>query len=79
MAYGKDPTIIPIDLQCELHPAPLWIDIQNPRFSWSYSSEVSHSWSQGSYQIEVMDSEGAVCWNSGSVRGKKSFSVVYAG
>ena len=79
MAYGKDPTIIPIDLQCELHPAPLWIDIQNPRFSWSYSSEVSHSWSQEAFQIEVMDSEGAVCWNSGSVRGKKSFSVVYAG
>src|SRR5690554_6847967 len=71
-------TIVPINLRCELQQAPLWIDIPNPRFSWSFSRNLSPSWRQEAYQIEVTSKEG-LCWDSGEVYGKESFSITYQG
>ena len=79
MACVENSTIIPTNLRCELHPTPLWIDVPNPRFSWNFTPDIAPSWSQETYQIEVLDKEGVVCWDSGPVRSKRSFAVVYGG
>ncbi len=78
MAFVDKQIIVPIDLRCELDRAPLWIDIPSPRFSWSFSPDISPSWRQEAYQIEVISKED-LFWDSGIIYNTDSFSIIYGG
>jgi alpha-L-rhamnosidase len=76
--------LIVSDLKCEYITNPLGIDMQQPRFSWTISSEL-RGVSQSAYRILVAGSpeklhknQGDI-WDSGKVLSDESTNIVYQG
>lgn len=68
------------NLQVEYQPAPLGIDVAQPRFSWQLAATAGERGvSQTAYQIEVKDPKGAVVWDTKKTDGAGSVGVKYAG
>ena len=57
--------------------SPLGID-QTPRFSWVVTTPERGA-CQTAYEIEVVDAQGAVMWNSGKVTSADSYQIAYNG
>ena len=76
--------LIVSDLKCEYITNPMGIDIQQPRFSWTISSEL-RGVSQSAYRILVADNpEGlnkkqGVIWDSGKILSDNSTNIVFQG
>lgn len=76
--------LIVSDLKCEYITDPLGVDIQQPRFSWTISSEL-RGVSQSAYRILVagspkkLDKKHGDIWDSGKVLSDNSTNIVYKG
>jgi alpha-L-rhamnosidase len=56
---------------------PLGID-QAPRFSWVVTTPERGA-CQTAYEIEVVDAQGTMMWNSGKVASADSYQIAYNG
>lgn len=63
-----------VNLKTEFDSNPAWIDFQNPRLSWQYSSEFK----QKSYRIVLSSSEGLV-WDSGEIGSSTQWAILKEG
>ncbi len=76
--------LIVSDLKCEYITNPLGVDVQQPRFSWTISSEL-RGVSQSAYRILVAGSPGKLSkkqgdiWDSGKILSDNSTNIVYQG
>jgi len=76
--------LIVSDLKCEYITNPMGIDIQQPRFSWTISSEL-RSVSQSAYRILVAGNPGKShkeqgdIWDSGKILSDNSTNIVFQG
>ena len=68
------------NLQVEYANTPLGIDVQNPRFSWQMAaSGLERGVYQSAYQLNVMDPNGKVMWDSKKIANDKSLNIEYSG
>ncbi len=79
--------LIPGKLRCQGMVTPPLVDDTTPTFDWSLSSAdiTQRGQMQSGYQILVSDSQDSLAndngnlWNSGQVKGDRSFGITYAG
>ncbi len=74
-ACGNGSTIID-NPRCEYQDSPINIDVQNPRFTWTYRADVG-PYEQTAYQLDLARSEkdlneGRVIWTSGKITSNTS-------
>jgi len=67
-------------LQVEYRPAPLGIDVRQPRFSWQMEATAGERGvAQSAYQIQVRDPKGAIVWDSKKTEGVETLHITYGG
>ena len=71
-------SIQPVHLRCEYLGQPLGIDEPQPRLSWTLESS-RRNVRQSAYQIQVMNTDKALRWDSGRVESDAMAQIVYAG
>ncbi len=79
--------LVPDNLRCEYLVAPMGIDAQQPRLSWTFRDDpaMPRGQQQSAYRILVASSEAALAsdkgdlWDSGQVRSDQSVQLNYAG
>jgi alpha-L-rhamnosidase len=76
--------LLPVQLRCEYLDNPLGIDIQAPRFAWTFISS-GRNQLQSAYEIIVTDDEKLArqgkgsSWSSGKVNSSQNIQIAYAG
>lgn len=65
-------------ITCEHQSCPLAIETQQPRFSWELESDERETF-QTAYQILVRTSEQECIWDSGHIKSKQTYDIVYEG
>lgn len=65
-------------ITCEHQSCPLAIETQQPRFSWKLESDDKDT-VQTAYRILVWTSEQKCIWDSGYIKSKQTYDIVYAG
>jgi len=76
---GQD-GLLPADLRCEYLVDPVGVDTASPRFSWKITPRpAERGVVQSAWQVKVMDSGGALLWDSGKVASRQSVNITYAG
>jgi len=81
---GCSRTVGVTSLTCEYEAEPLSVTASQPLFGWKWQVPDNFSDSQNqavqtAYQLEVVDSEGNVVWNTGVISRRKSQLVQYEG
>ncbi|MGE5419149.1 MAG: family 78 glycoside hydrolase catalytic domain [Chloroflexota bacterium] len=67
-------------LMVEYAPAPLGIDVKQPRFSWQMvAPDGKRGYFQSSFQIVVKDPSGTIVWDSKKISEGNSVGIKYAG
>ncbi len=67
-----------VNLKTEGRTNPVGVDTMAPAFSWQMQSQEIGA-EQTAYQIQVMDEQKNVVWDSGTVETSKSSEIVYEG
>lgn len=65
-------------ITCEHQGCSLAIETQQPRFSWELESDERETF-QTAYQILVRTSEQECIWDSGHIKSKQTYDIVYEG
>ena len=76
----KKEKIMRLKVLCEYMDQPKGLNMDNPRFSWSYE-DVPNNINQKNYQIVVKkeNENGEIVWDSQTVAGKESTNIFYKG
>ncbi|MBE0660065.1 MAG: family 78 glycoside hydrolase catalytic domain [Bryobacteraceae bacterium] len=68
------------NLTVEYRPAPLGIDVDQPRFGWQlHATANERGVAQSAYQIVVKDPSGTVVWDSNRTAASAAVGIRYAG
>jgi alpha-L-rhamnosidase len=78
--YDADyPSVYPEELLCEYTNNPLGVDIPQPRFSFRIPTIERPGWSLIAYQLQVIDDDDSIIWDTGTCNDARRIHLVYSG
>lgn len=73
------PPVYPEELTCEYAKEPLGIDNRKPRFSFRIPVNRQSKWEYIAYQLQVIDAEDRIIWDTDFVDNDRTTNIPYAG